>query len=361
MRARHCVAILSSSNPALGYWSDTLEPATRMPEGLEKAIYGFVTTAIINLADERGAFTYLIEHSEGNAEQIANATGLDEDTLERMLLVLVAFGVLHRTRDAEYQLPEACIPFLDKRHERYLGGFIRHLATDSSEQLRGLGAYLARNRNEGAPGPVKSFEYAYRDEDSLAAFVDAMWDLSFAGSQELAAMADLDGVDSLVDVGGASGSFSVAALLAWPGLHSVIFDLPRIGPMAEARARSYALESRLKFVPGDFFSGELPRGDCLAFGYVLSDWPDDTCLELLRKAYRACAAPGRVLIMERLFDDDRRGPVSAAVMNLVMHLEMQGRHRCAAEYVGLLRATGFTDCKVHRAVGDKHLIVGYKT
>lgn len=338
-----------------------MEPVARIPQELEKAIYGFVTTAVINLADERGVFTFLIEHGPASTEQIAKAVDVDEDTLERMLLVLVSFGILHRKQSAEYQIPETCISFLDKRSERYLGGFIRHLATDSSEHMRGLGAYLARNGSEHAAGPAKSFEYAYRDEDSLAAFVDAMWDLSFADSQEIAAMADLKAVSRLVDVGGASGSFSVAALLAWPGLHSVVFDLPRVGPMARARARGYALESRLEFVAGDFFSGELPRGDCLAFGYILSDWPDDTCVELLRKAHRACTAPGRILIMERLFDDDRRGPVSTAVMNLVMHLEMQGRHRCAAEYVGLLRAADFTDCEVHRAAGDKHLIVGYKS
>jgi hypothetical protein len=337
-----------------------LQRTVSMPKELERMIYGFVTTSVVQVADEHGVFSYLIEHGGGSAAQVADAVNVDEDTLERMLLVLVAFGVLHRTQGARYLLPEACRSFLDKQDDRYIGGFIKHLATESAIHVRDLGSFLSRNKGEIPDDARNPFDFTYRSDGSLAAFMDAMWDLSFASSQEIVTMTDLGEVDRLVDIGGASGPFSVAALLAWPRLHAIIFDLPRIEPLAMKRACSHDLEGRLEFVAGNFFSGELPRGDCLAFGYVLSDWPDDTCLELLRKAYRACTAFGRILIMERLFDDDRRGPVSTAVMNLDMHLEMQGRHRSASEYIDLLRATGFTDCEVHRSAGEKHLIVGYK-
>ncbi|MFD8663547.1 methyltransferase [Streptomyces globisporus] len=117
---------------------------------------------------------------------------------------------------------------------------------------------------------------------------------------------------------------------------------------------------RLDFVGGDFFADELPHGDCLAFGYILSDWDDDTCVTLLEKAYRACEAPGRVLIMDRLFDDDRSGPLATAAMNLVMHIEMAGRHRTAAEFVALLERAGFGGCEVRRGSGEKHLVIGHK-
>jgi hypothetical protein len=44
-----------------------------------------------------------------------------------------------------------------------------------------------------------------------------------------------------------------------------------------------------------------------------------------------------------------------------MHVETQGRHRSAPEYVALLEAAGWRDCEVHRSTGDKHLVLGLKT
>ena len=81
---------------------------------------------------------------------------------------------------------------------------------------------------------------------------------------------------------------------------------------------------------------------------------------VLRKAYQACRPGGRVLIMERLFDDDRRGPLATAVMNLEMHVETQGRHRTAAEYTDLLAEAGFDTAAVRRSSREKHLVTGHK-
>jgi hypothetical protein len=331
---------------------------TPMPGPLEQVIYGFPATAVAHLADKHGITGYLIGHGPASAKAIAAQLGLDGDTTDRMLLVLAACGVAEVTERAEFALAAAAQPYLASDSPYYIGGFLRHLATGSSAQLGLLEQYLLHGKKTGGTPPV--FDQMYQSAQAVRAFLAAMWDLTAGISADLVALAGLDGVTRLVDVGGGQGPFTVAALRAHPGLHAVIFDLPQVAELALARASQHDLASRLRFTAGDAFTGELPAGDALCFANVLSDWPDDRCLVLLQKAYQACCGGGRVLIIERLFSDRRDGPLSTASMNLLMHLEMSGRHRSAAEYISLLRAAGFSGCQVRRSAGDRHLVIGHK-
>ncbi|MYV99972.1 methyltransferase [Streptomyces sp. SID3343] len=328
-----------------------------MPEALERAIFGMHATHAVHLADRHGVFAFLIAHGASRTGKIAAGTGTDAETVGRLLVALRAFGVLEGD-DGEYRVPEASIAYLDPSASRYAGAFVRHLVGSTSARMPQLDAYLSHGKarvDDKLPDP---FDVMYADDAAVEAFVSAMWQLSFDVSGELVELAGPAMAGHLVDVGGANGPFSVAALLRVPDLRATVFDLPHVAPHLHRAREAYRLGERLAFAPGDFFRDELPEGDCVAFGYVLSDWDDDACLALLRKARRACRSGGRVLVMDRLFDDDGHRPLATAVMNLSMHVETRGRHRTAAEYVGLLRAAGLTDCEVRRSGREKHLVVG---
>lgn len=330
---------------------------TMTPTNLERAVFGIYATHALHVADRHGVFAHLTCHSGDSAGKIAAALAVDEDTLGRLLLLLAALGVLDTDGD-RYTLAEGVRPFVDRDDPHYLMGFVDHLVGGTAEQFGRLGGYLRAGKAEIDRDTPPPFEAIYRDDESVDRFMNAMWSLSYNVSHELAVLADLGGSQQMIDVGGASGPFSVAALEAYPRLRSTVFDLPQVGPHLAARAAEHKLSDRLDFAAGDFFRDPLPAGDCIAFGYILSDWDDETCAMLLRKAYEACRSGGQVLVMERLFDDDHRGPLGTVVMNLSMHFETQGRHRTAAEYLGLLRSAGFVDCTVRRSGGDKHLIAG---
>ncbi|WP_329584512.1 methyltransferase [Kitasatospora sp. NBC_01250] len=333
-----------------------------MPGPLERAVYGLFVSSSLDLAARHGVFARLAEHGPSGTAELACALGLDEDTLGRLLTVLRAFGVLTADPRGRYSVPAASLPFLDPRESRYLGGFLRHLMESTTERLRRLDACLTLGR-AGAEAALaepldEPFADLYRDAESTDRFLDAMWQLSFDVSAELVELAQLEGARHLVDVGGAGGPFAVAALLRHPGLRATVFDLPQVGPKLAETGAAYRLGERLSFSAGDFHRAELPAGDCLAFGYILSDWADDTCLDLLRKAYRACAPGGVVLVMDRLFDESGYLPPATAAMNLAMHVETQGRHRTGAHYLELLRAAGFTGCEVRHTSREKHLVLG---
>lgn len=327
---------------------------------LDTAIFGAFATHALRLADQHNVFTHLIRKGPSSVPEMVGALTLDEDTLNRLVLVLSAFRVVRLEADNRYSVPADIAPYLDRDDSRYLGGFIRHVALTTTVRMADLDAYLTNGKPQASGEVVSPFNDIYRVPEETDEFLDAMWQLSFHVSEELATLAGLDDVRHLVDVGGASGAFCTAALRRYPNLRATVFDLPAVEPALEQTRKRYDLRQRLDFVSGDFFADRLPMGDCFAFGYILSDWSDETCLMLLRKAYEACGENGRVLVMERLFDNDMRGPLSTAAMNLAMHVETIGRHRTSNEYAALLSDAGFKHCETYRSSQDKHLVVGFK-
>lgn len=336
------------------------EPPTHgsMPQALEGAVYGLYATYALDLAARHGIFRELTEHGPSGPAELAVTLAVDHDTLERLLILLRSLEVLTADGEGRYAIPEQVRPYLDGGDARYLGGFVHHLMSSTAERLRHLESCLTRGKAAADAARPEPFAEIYRDEESTGRFLDAMWQLSFDVSGELVELAGMEQAHHLVDVGGAGGPFSVAALLRHAGLQATVFDLPQVAERLKQARQRYRLGVRLGFTPGDFHRDELPPGDCLAFGYILSDWTDKTCLDLLRKAHRALPPGGLVLVMERLFEKDGYRPLATAAMNLSMQAETQGRHRTAAEYLALLRRAGFADCEVRRSSREKHLVIG---
>lgn len=330
-----------------------------IPSAVEQAVYGLVVTPAAHLADKHLLFAALAQSGPSTAAELAEQRGLDSDTTERLLLVLTAAGLLKR-RDGRYALDPAVAPYLDPQSAHYLGGFITHMVEVAASQLARVEQCLLQGKDGAEAGLPAPYERFYQDENSTGEFVAAMWSLSYGVSRELAALADLADYKTLIDVGGANGPFAVAALQEYPGLTATVFDLPPVEPHLRQTARGHGLEDRLTFAGGDFFADDLPPGDVIALGYVMSNWPDPQCQQILDNAYRSCAPQGKVLVMDRLFSPDWSGPMATSVMNLTMQVETDGRHRTEAEFTQLLKAAGFVNTEVRLTSGDKHLIVARK-
>lgn len=333
-----------------------------MPAQLEQAIYGFATAKALHLLSKHGVIGYLSKHGECSAALIAAELKLDADTLDRVLLLLSSFGIVGVSGKSTYTIPANVAPFFDRSDSHCVESLLAHLVNGADANLAQLENYLLNGKRTASAGDGKSqFSQLYRTEKSMRAFMEAMWDLSSGSADEVAELADFGSVADLVDVGGGGGALAIAALARWPGLVATVFDLPEVENFANDKARLHGYADRIRFERGDFFADDLPKGDCIVLSSILSDWPDDVGLGLLRKAHASCDSSGRVVIIERLINDAHDGPSSAAAMNLVMHLEMNGRHRTAAEYLELLRAAGFVRCDVRRSAGALHVLIGHRT
>jgi hypothetical protein len=222
----------------------------------------------------------------------------------------------------------------------------------------GLRTGLPQNEVKEGGGTL---EKIYADPEGLKGFLQAMTGISMGAGRAIAAKFPWNKYGSFVDVGGAQGGVPVQIALAHEHPSGANFDLPPVGPVFEAYARSFGLQDRLKFHAGDFFKDPLPGADVLLMGHILHDWNLEQKRELISKAYRALPKGGAYVVHEAIIDDDRRKNAFGLLMSLNMLIETEG----GFDYTGAdckkwLREAGFRQTRVVPLAGPDSMVVGIK-
>jgi len=163
------------------------------------------------------------------------------------------------------------------------------------------------------------------------------------------------------DVGGAQGGVSVQVALAHKHLSGGNFDLPVVGPIFEEYVRSFKLDGRLKFVPGDFFKDPLPSADVIIMGHILHDWNLEEKKALIAKAYSVLPKGGAYIVHEAIIDDRREKNAFGLLMSLNMLIETPG----GFDYTGAdcrkwMKEAGFRQTSVVPLVGPDSMVIGIK-
>jgi hypothetical protein len=330
----------------------------------EKALYGFMASYVLFTVEELGVFDQLINGKRYSAKELAEFSGCDPRAMERLLLGATAVGLLDRD-DGGYNLPEDLRPLFNPRNPAYVGGCFGHYRDITTKLFPFLPEAIRENKPQWSRFLPEEdgndlFARIYSDPNDTAVFLESMWGLGYTPARQILAKFTLSDFNLLVDVGGASGSFAIAAVEANPSLRATVFDLEVVEPAFNTKISLHQVADRMSFVPGDMFRDAIPSADVYSLGYILSDWSYEQGTMLLEKIYKALPGGGAVLILEKLFDEDKRGPLSTAMMNLVMLLETYGEHHSVREYFEWLQTIGFCNCEIVRSEGEKHMIVGYK-
>ncbi|EGJ31392.1 MULTISPECIES: methyltransferase [Moorena] len=335
-----------------------------IPIEIKRAMYGFMMSQTLFVGDELGIFDYIAQGKAKTISELAKLADVHPDALKRLVLGAVSIGLLE-FKDGEYNIPEDLQPFLAKNSYQYCGDAFSHFREVSVRTFINLKEALKENRPQWQPifndtQGESPFTELYNDPKRLENFLDSMWGLGYAPAQELVQKYPFNQHNVLVDVGGGSGSFAIAALESSPNLKAIVFDLPKVRQYLENKATQHRVSERIQFISGDFFKNELPKGDLYVLGYILSDWNQQDGNKILNKIYNSLPKGGLLIILEKLFSDDKNGPLETAMMNIAMLLETFGQHYSGYEYIQWLQKIGFHDCQIIRSYGEKHMVIGIK-
>ncbi|CAI0420849.1 unnamed protein product [Linum tenue] len=88
------------------------------------------------------------------------------------------------------------------------------------------------------------------------------------------------GLKSIVDVGGNTGTISKAIAEAFPGIHCTVCDLAQVVSGLEST------QPNLNYVVEDMFQ-KIPPVDAVFLKWVLCDWGDESCVKILKQAKEA--------------------------------------------------------------------------
>jgi predicted O-methyltransferase YrrM len=159
----------------------------------------------------------------------------------------------------------------------------------------------------------------------MRAFIGAMHAVAAPLAERIVAAVQPGDARALIDVGGASGTYTVAFLRAVPGMKATLFDRPGVIEMARERMKREGLLDRVSLVGGDFYRDELPQGHDLAFlSAIIHQNSPAQNLSLFQKVFRSLKAGGRVVIRDHVMEADRVHPRDGAVFAVNMLVNTSG-------------------------------------
>lgn len=197
------------------------------------------------------------------------------------------------------------------------------------------------------PPPQPSIRGADAD---YAAFIEAMDNI--AAPLADAIVGDLQPLHftHLLDVGGGSGTWTIALLHANPNARATLFDLPHVMPLAKNRIENAALGTRVTLAPGDFYADPLPVGaDLVWLSAIVHQNSREQNRRLFANAIGAMASKGRILIRDILMDPSHTTPIAGALfaVNMLVATESGGTYTFD-ELREDLNSVGFTAARVLR-------------
>lgn len=333
----------------------SLSPAKIMQLGV-----GFWGSKALLSAIELGLFTVLA-CGPRDAETLRLQLGLHPRSARDFFDALVALGMLKRTGTRYANTPETAL-FLDRNKSTYVGGI---LEMANARLYRFWGSLTEGLRTGKAQNEAKTgedfFGTLYADPRRLEGFLKAMTGLSIGTARVIAKKVPWRQYRTFVDVGCAQGGVAVEIASAHKHLTGMGMDLPVVQPIFEAYAKTRGVDSRLRFVPGDFFKEPLPQADVIIMGHILHDWNLDEKMMLLRKAHAALPPKGALIVHEALIDDARKRNAFGLLMSLNMLIETHGGFDfTGADCRKWMKEAGFSRSRVEPLSGPDSMVIGFR-
>jgi hypothetical protein len=157
-------------------------------------------------------------------------------------------------------------------------------------------------------------------------------------TDDLVVAYDFSPFGTVIDVGGGEGTLIAGVLAATPGIRGVVFDQPHV--VTDALLRSAGLADRAEVVGGDFFDSVPRGGDVYVLKWVLHDWSDEKCVEILASVRAAMSAGGTLLVVESVIEPGN-DPAPSKILDMVMLVLNGGQERTREQFERLLDAAGF--------------------
>jgi SAM-dependent methyltransferase len=300
----------------------------------------FMKSRVILTATEMDLFTRLHE-MPSTAEELSGGLGLDLRAATRLLDVLVTFDIL-RKEDGRYHLTDEGAYFSASHPETVLP-MVLHLNTLWTTWGSLTEIVRTGTREEKEPG-------ANFEGEDRKAFIGAMHVIGRGLSREIAAAYDLSRFSRLLDIGGASGTYTIAFLKKNPNMTAVLFDLPGVIAMAEERIGAEGLQDRVELAAGDFYEDDLPKGcDLALLSAIVHQNSNQENVRLYRKILRALEPGGAILIRDHIMDESRTNPPAGAMFALNMLVNTRGGDTYTFQEIKeTLEEAGFRDVKWER-------------
>ncbi|MFN2452439.1 MAG: methyltransferase [Candidatus Dormibacteria bacterium] len=319
------------------------------PESILKLASGFMAAKHLFAASELGLFEALA-NSPATLDALAARTGLTRRAARISADAMVGLGLLERDGDA-YRNGATAAVFLAGTSPADLRPFLRFWDKISYPAWARLAESLAR-------GPSQEI---FDLDDSLQEVASSGIESILAGpASALAATYDFGRHRRLLDIGGGTGSWTIAVARRHAQIAGTVFDLPTVAELARGRLKAAGLSERVTVHAGDVMTdAALPTGyDVFLLANLVHYWSPEENRNFLTRL-REVAEPGaRVLLADFWTDPTHTQPLHAALMagEFAVHMR-NGDVYSVAEAREWLEATGWTFVEHAQLAGPQSVVV----
>jgi predicted nicotinamide N-methyase len=315
------------------------------PEPIMRVASGFMAAKHLFAASEAGLFAALAD-SPLTAAELAERTGIPPAGARLAANAMVALGLLELD-GRRYRNSGAAAFFLSGRTPADLRPFLRfwgrlswRLWTDFEDAL--------------VSGRASLPAFGRDDAELFGAGVEA---ITAGAAHVLAAQPEIARARRLLDVGGGTGSFLVAALHANAELEGTVVELPELAAVAKPRLAS---EPRASVAVADALVDPLPRDhDTLLAANLVHLFSEDQVRVLFAKLREAAAADATLLVVDFVTDSTGTEPPFAAIMagEFFVHSGGVGRSYSEQELRERLREAGWEPLDRRELAGPQSVLV----
>lgn len=309
---------------------------------------------------ELGIFDHLAA-CPATAPELGSACGIPTQRLQTLLTALVASRCLRLDAESlKYTNSPNVARFMVSNSKSYYGDYLKcqigwlfyHRMGRITEVMKG--------------GEALDYQTWFSDPHVADTYTCAQHNGSLATARALMRKVDLSRVTCLLDAGGGSGAFSIAAARAVPGLEATVLELPEVCKTGSRIVEQAGLSGRIRYVELDATSPDWPvhggSFQAVLMSYLSGSVPAHAIVGLYSNAYKALGPGGRLVVHDFMVDNSLDGPQLGALWAL-QHVTVNpdGLGLCPGHVVSRMRTAGFARTETLDLIGGMtKVVVGYK-
>lgn len=322
---------------------------------LQDLSYSHKASAALRAAIQVDLFTKV---SEGAADfaAIAEATGLSVLNAERLTVACAALGLMEKDGTAYRNSPDV-ERFLVQGKVTYIGPWLLFSGWDF-EQWKDLGGILTSKTPPKVLGLYESLT-----EDMAREYHEATYSVGLGAGMLFSRDVDMSNRKMILDLGGGSGCYCIAALQKYPQLKAVVFDFEPVCKIAANFIAQWGLSDSISVNPGNFIADPFPAGaDVMIMASNLPQYNEEKIEGVLKKGFEALEPGGEFHLVGETLDDSKDGPTGPALWGLHEALfGSEGRAHAEGEVKKYMENAGFVNVAINNFIpGSLSRITGQK-
>lgn len=275
-------------------------------DGLQRQLWSFAGQRIITVAGRAGILDTLADRP-ATPDEVAADLELDPLPTGKMIRALTALGLVDADGET-YRLTPGLRPYFGADGAGF-GPFLDHLHSMYERWGENLEPWL-----RGEP-----WNTSPRTPEETRRFGAAMQAMGSQIARRVAETLNLDGVRTILDVGGGWGHFAKAMCVVNPGLQATVLDTPQVAESAPNAIVGTEFDGRMSWIGGDYLETDYGSGyDLVLMANIIHQELAPEAAEIIRRAAGALAPGGRAVVVDFAIDDAKQEHLLGALFAINM-------------------------------------------